>query len=234
MLNFLYNSVDNFLRRAIIVVKGEKMTKSLYSMILSDEVIKRIDSLAADNNTNRSNLINQILAEYVSYTTPEKRINKIFAIMNDLVSVGFNPLNEQADRLFSLKTNLDYKYKPSVKYTVELYRTYNATIGELKVTYRSQSPELVQKLNDFFRLIIEIERRYLSGATQYTIDDTKFVRTFVVPNGNHYSENEIAVAINEYIKHFDYTMKSYLSDKFSTFYSLQTTYENFLSDSILI
>ena len=234
MLNFLYNSVDNFLRRAIIVVKGEKMTKSLYSMILSDEVIKRIDSLAADNNTNRSNLINQILAEYVSYTTPEKRINKIFAIMNDLVSVGFNPLNEQADRLFSLKTNLDYKYKPSVKYTVELYRTYNATIGELKVTYRSQSHELVQKLNDFFRLIIEIERRYLSGATQYTIDDTKFVRTFVVPNGNHYSENEIAVAINEYIKHFDYTMKSYLSNKFSTFYSLQTTYENFLSDSILI
>lgn len=234
MLNFLYNYVDNFSRRATIVVKGEKMTKSLYSMILSDEVIKRIDSLAADNNTNRSNLINQILAEYVSYTTPEKRINKIFAIMNDLVSVGFNPLNEQADRLFSLKTNLDYKYKPSVKYTVELYRTYNATIGELKVTYRSQSPELVQKLNDFFRLIIEIERRYLSGATQYTIDDTKFVRTFVVPNGNHYSENEIAVAINEYIKHFDYTMKSYLSNKFSTFYSLQTTYENFLSDSILI
>ena len=220
MLNFLYNSVDNFSRRATIVVKGEKMTKSLYSMILSDEVIKRIDSLAADNNTNRSNLINQILAEYVSYTTPEKRINKIFAIMNDLVSVGFNPLNEQADRLFSLKTNLDYKYKPSVKYTVELYRTYNATIGELKVTYRSQSPELVQKLNDFFRLIIEIERRYLSGATQYTIDDTKFVRTFVVPNGNHYSENEIAVAINEYIKHFDYTMKSYLSNKFSTFYYL--------------
>ena len=47
------------------------MKKSLYSIILSDEVVNEIDRLAYKANTNRSNMINQILAEYVSYTTPE-------------------------------------------------------------------------------------------------------------------------------------------------------------------
>mgnify|MGYP006344792163 CR=1 FL=1 len=54
------------------------MHKSLYSLMLMDDVIKAIDRLALQQSTNRSNLVNQILAEYVSMTTPEKRVNNIF------------------------------------------------------------------------------------------------------------------------------------------------------------
>ena len=56
--------------------------KNLYSLILSDEVIKRIDDVAMATGTNRSNLINQILADYVSYTTPEMRIKNILEQIN--------------------------------------------------------------------------------------------------------------------------------------------------------
>lgn len=48
------------------------MKKSVYSVVLSDEVIAKVDRIAYMNNTNRSNMINQILADYVSLTTPEK------------------------------------------------------------------------------------------------------------------------------------------------------------------
>jgi len=41
------------------------MAKSVYSLVLRDEVVAEIDRLAYRMNTNRSNMINQILAEYV-------------------------------------------------------------------------------------------------------------------------------------------------------------------------
>ena len=53
------------------------MSKSLYSLILSDEVIARIDRLATRQGTNRSALVNRILAEYCSMVTPEKRIETV-------------------------------------------------------------------------------------------------------------------------------------------------------------
>lgn len=54
------------------------LQKSLYSLMLMDDVVREIDRLALQQNTNRSNFINQILAEYVSLMTPEKRIGNIF------------------------------------------------------------------------------------------------------------------------------------------------------------
>ena len=63
------------------------MGKSLYSLILSDEVIRKIDVLAHRSGTNRSNYINQILAEHASITTPERRINDIFGLINEFFGI---------------------------------------------------------------------------------------------------------------------------------------------------
>ena len=54
------------------------MKKAMYSLMLSEKVVEEIDRLAEKEGTNRSNLVNQILAEYVSVITPEKRISDIF------------------------------------------------------------------------------------------------------------------------------------------------------------
>ena len=73
--------LDKFLQRAIMEAnqaREETMKKNMYSLMLAEEVIREIDKLAEQNNTNRSNLVNQILAEYVSLTTPEKHIQNIF------------------------------------------------------------------------------------------------------------------------------------------------------------
>ena len=51
------------------------MDKSLYSLMLMDSVVREIDRIALQKNTNRSNLVNQILAEYVSLVTPEQKID---------------------------------------------------------------------------------------------------------------------------------------------------------------
>ena len=46
------------------------MKKNLYSLTLSDDVVREVDALAHRMGTNRSALVNQILAEYVSVPTP--------------------------------------------------------------------------------------------------------------------------------------------------------------------
>ena len=45
------------------------MKRTLYSLMLSDDVVRAVDELAHSLGTNRSSLINQILADYVSITT---------------------------------------------------------------------------------------------------------------------------------------------------------------------
>ena len=47
------------------------MKKSVYSLVLMDDIVAAIDELAYSLQTSRSNLINQILAEKVALVTPE-------------------------------------------------------------------------------------------------------------------------------------------------------------------
>ena len=101
------------------------MKKTLYSLMLNDEVVREVDALAHSLGTNRSNLINQILAEYVNYTTPERRINDVLSAISELMAPSRELVPFFAPNSFSmsLKSSLEYKYRPTVKYEVELYRS---------------------------------------------------------------------------------------------------------------
>ncbi|MFR0798058.1 MAG: CopG family transcriptional regulator [Oscillospiraceae bacterium] len=54
------------------------MKKNLYSLTLSDEVVREVDALAHRLGTNRSALVNRILSEYVSVPTPERQHQRYF------------------------------------------------------------------------------------------------------------------------------------------------------------
>ena len=62
------------------------MKKTLYSLMLNEDVVREVDAMAHRLGTNRSSLINQILAEYVGYTTPERRINDVLSAIEQLMS----------------------------------------------------------------------------------------------------------------------------------------------------
>ena len=139
------------------------MKKTLYSLMLDDEVVREVDALAHQLGTNRSNLINQILAEYVNYTTPERRINDVLSTIQELLSPSRElvPFFSPNSFSISLKSSLEYKYRPTVKYEVELYRSGGDTIGELSVVFRTQSAALISAMTEFFRLWKSIEDLHL-------------------------------------------------------------------------
>ena len=51
------------------------------------EVYEHYSRLAEEKGTNRSNLVNQILAEYLSMTTPEKHVQNIFDIIERFIGI---------------------------------------------------------------------------------------------------------------------------------------------------
>ena len=194
------------------------MNKSLYSLMLMDEVVSEIDKLALRQGTNRSNLVNQILAEYVSVSTPEKQIDSIFRRMEELLdrSSELVPLVTPNQLSMSVKSSLQYKYRPTIRYVVQLYRTPDKAIGELTVNFRSQSASLLNNMARFFVLWKELEDNYTAGyfepgAIRYELSASKFVRTIAVPRGAKYTEEDLGKALSEYVTAFDKIMKRYLA-----------------------
>ena len=194
------------------------MKKTLYSLMLNDEVVREVDALAHSLGTNRSNLINQILAEYVNYTTPERRINDVFSAIEQLLAPSRElvPFFAPNSLSMSLKSSLEYKYRPTVKYEVELYRSGEDSIGELSVVFRTQSAALIASMTDFFRLWKRIEDIHLAAPRgmkiSYALYDGKFIRSLAAPERDC-TADELAGAISEYIKLFDKLMKNYLTGR---------------------
>lgn len=191
------------------------LKKTLYSLMLNDEVVREVDALAHRLGTNRSALINQILAEYVDLTTPERRINEVLSAIEQMMipSRELVPFFAPNSFSMSLKSSLEYKYRPTVKYEVELYRGGEDSIGELSVVFRTQSAALIEGMTSFFRLWKRIEDAHLRPATgaevSYALYDGKFVRSLCAPDRDCTAE-ELAGALSEYIKLFDKLMKQYL------------------------
>lgn len=195
------------------------MQKSLYSLMLMDDVVRAIDNLALQQNTNRSNLVNQILAEYVSMTTPEMRVNNIFKSIEDLINqCGMNiiPYVSPNQMTMSLKSSLEYKYRPTIKYEVSLYRTpQSAAIGELDVVFRTQSEELIRAMTEFFRLWTTIESAYRRDVKiTYALYDGRFTRSINVSPDRNYTNEELGNNISSYIQIFDKLVKGYVSGSY--------------------
>ncbi len=211
------------------------MKKTLYSLMLNDEVVREVDAMAHRLGTNRSNLINEILAEYVNYTTPERRINDILSTIQDLMQPSGDLIPFFAPHTYSmsLKSSLEYKYRPTIKYEVELFKGGEDAIGALSVLFRTQSPTLIEGMTDFFRLWKSIEdahlARKLGERIEYTLYDGKFVRSISVPDRACNSE-ELARAIAEYIRLFDKLMKGWLTGRYDA-HAVEAAYYSYLTNT---
>lgn len=214
------------------------MGKVLYSLMLNENVVREIDMLAHKFGTSRSNLVNQILAEYVNYTTPERRISDVFTAIEQLMTASNEiiPFFAPNSQSMSLKSSLEYKYRPTVKYEVELYGGEAKSIGRLSVIFRTQSQSLIKDITDFFRLWKRIEDAHLPAASgtkaSYELYDGKFVRSICAPNRDC-TPKELAEAISDYIKLFDKQMKDYLCARADAS-SMEIAYYNYLMNADIL
>lgn len=232
----LYKSLDKLYKtRYNVNVKKEaaKMKKSVYSIVLSDNVISEIDKIAYMRHTNRSNLINQVLAEYVSYTTPEKNIENVFRRMAGFFEDfdGYRLQKQTSDKTLAWQTALSFKYNPTVHYAVELYRDISSgSVGVLKVSVRTHNPALIGYMTEFFKLWSRIESAYCKGY-EYYIGEGRFSRTLGLAGNDDF--DVLADRIINYVNAFDDAMKrffSLLDDADDAVRSVEKAYERYISE----
>ncbi len=197
------------------------MKKTLYSLMLSDDVVRAVDALAHRMGTNRSALVNQILAEYTDMVTPERQVQDIFRQIGEILGTDQDlvPFVAPNAMSMSMKSSLQYRYRPTVKYSVELYRDREGTLGELSVVFRTQSQELLDAMGQFFRLWKEVEDElvapYHPAPVEYALYPGRFTRTLDLPGRRDYSSADIAGAISAYVRLFDRLMKGVLAGSLS-------------------
>ena len=143
------------------------MKKNVYSLVLSEDVVHEIDKLAYQRGTNRSNMVNQILAEYASLITPEKRMSHLLAeVRRHFESAAGFQLPEAASAgMMNLRTALRYKYNPTVRYSLELSRD-NQSIGTLRVSLRTQNTQLIMAMVNFYGLWDTVETVFPGTAAK--------------------------------------------------------------------
>lgn len=191
------------------------MNKSIYSLVLSDDVVDAVDALARTEGMSRSAMINRILAERVAYTTPEMRLRDILHSLARSMNGEFMLTEQPTGSTLVCRTSLKYRYKPTVKYSVEIYSENGKRAGELRVSFRTQNAQLIADLMGFFRYWAALEQKYiadkLSNDIVYTIADGRFERTLNMPS-DQITDDELGTAVAEYMAMFDGAMKAYFAE----------------------
>lgn len=207
------------------------MARTLFSLMLDEAVVREVDALAHRLGTNRSNLINTILAERVGFVTPEQQMRSVLSAIDRLMqpSRELIPFFAPNARSVSLKSALDYKYRPTVKYEVALTGGDTERIGVLSVLFRTRSAALLDAMADFFRYWAKLETALLPPETrpEMTLEDGRFTRTLSCPEPDCGAET-LAEAITDYIKLFDRCLKAYLSGNADA-EDLQAVYRQYLA-----
>lgn len=189
------------------------MKKNVYSLVLMDDVVRAVDKQAMLLGTSRSNLINQILAEHLSCITPEMRMKEIFSSVTELLGGSFQIQPCRSDSLMTLRTALEYKYRPTINYKVELLRSPDVYLGTLKVQIRTQNASLIALFNSFFVYWIDLETKLFGklGIEGYTCELGSGCLVRRLFNCGDASDETAAEAIYSYITLLDKAVKLYFS-----------------------
>ena len=157
------------------------MKKTVYSLVLGEEVVREVDRRAYKTGTSRSNLINQLLAEHMGLVTDERRMGEVYAHARKLSEdIAGLQISLQSDTVLVARTALNYKYNPSMRYATTLVMGEDGLGGRIKASLRSQNRELLFHLRRFFALWSKIEQAY-GSEPRIELDGGWFIRRFTIP-----------------------------------------------------
>jgi hypothetical protein len=143
-------------------------------------------------------------------------MREIFSLVEQMLDGKFLLAPQNSGSVMAVKTPLKFKYRPTVKYSVELFRSFSGCVGRLKVTLRTQSEELIGLTNRFFEYWSGLEQKYLgeffSGKFPCAISPKCYTRDFYEVGSGNLTDSEIAQAISEYIAIFNNAITLYFEN----------------------
>ncbi len=188
------------------------MSKSVYSLVLDDELVGQLDRAAYARGQSRSALINEIVAQYLSCTTPEMRAQQALVSAQRLLGESgmLQLVAPPSGGGMTLRSALRYKYNPTVRYSIELFSVQGEPAGRLRAVLRTRSEMLLSDAQGFFVLWDGLERRML-GPVESQLERGRYVRLFR-PVGAGVSAQALGECIADYVSLFDRSLRLYFEN----------------------
>lgn len=195
------------------------MSKQIVSLVLSNQVIEKIDREALIRSSSRSQVINDILCQSFGVWTPDLKMNRVMDLMTETFKgvETMQMVSATHGSTLQLRTTVAYKYNPKLKYVVEMSGREHPLLANLKIYSRTTSEPFLQCLMMFFGYISDFEesvapsiglRQVLSKG--YAYEDNKFIKRFECDWTTKEVEAEsIAAYLSSYIQFLDDAIKMY-------------------------
>lgn len=184
------------------------MGKSVYSVVLDDEVVKYADKAAAKTGESRSQFINRVIAKEVGFSTSRQKLDEVIDALDAAIATHEKiRMVRRQQSVVDFLSALNYKYSPRVTYSVELDPEKRA--ARLKIALRTTSPALSGICNEFFNTFAALEKGS-KGKNLFFVEDGKLVRDFIVPS--EAKGEEAAKLITDYVNCFDALLNAYIGN----------------------
>jgi len=199
------------------------MPNKMYSLMLMEEIVKQIDKIAYERRTNRSQLINEILAEKIGFKTEGTLINDFKNNLLDLMDQNhsWQRTSHNTDQSIQTRTFLPYKYNPSIVYRIDFEIIDNKRMTAIRLFSRSSADLFIKNLNYFFKRINKAEIEYLKemGVYKYinssdSRNELYFVRYLPTDWTNEDNHKKDAEKIFNYLNIIDNSLKNYFEELF--------------------
>lgn len=190
------------------------MKRSMYSLILGDDIVAAVDALAAQKGTSRSNYINQVLAKHVQCITPEQQMQRVFANLTHQMDEAFRIQEQGSNALLSILGSVQYKYRPTIRYRVELLRNMQQEeVGRLKISCRTQNQTLLDAMAQFFRFWVKLEQKYdaNSACAQGLYQMESGCMTMALLRSGAATDEQLGEIVGNYIRMFHAVLQSYFA-----------------------
>ena len=187
----------------------------MYSLILTDEVVEKIDEMAYQQGMSRSQMIDHLLAREAGLYTPEQRTRMLVKETADRVSTVLPSLKLQIRSNWGsmeMATYVRYKYNPSVKYSFDIVTAGGQPVGCLRLSSRTTSTEVQTLLNQYLDTLSRIDA---AGAKLFLIEPASsgriFTRNVLLPRLFTNADDIEAAAdhLSLYISLLEKTMQTY-------------------------
>jgi len=186
----------------------------MYSLILSDDIVAAGDALAAQKGPSRSNYINQVLAKHVQCITPEQQMQRVFANLTHQMDEAFRIQEQGSNALLSILGSVQYKYRPTIRYRVELLRNMQQEeVGRLKISCRTQNQTLLDAMAQFFRFWVKLEQKYdaNSACAQGLYQIESGCMTMALLRSGAATDEQLGEIVGNYIRMFHAVLQSYFT-----------------------
>lgn len=185
--------------------------------------------LAAAKGQSRSAMINHVLAEFASLSTPEARRRQVIETVEQMVNREVLRTSVSSGGILTLSTILRYKYNPNLRYVVELYHE-SPYLGELRVGLRSQNSALLSYMEAFFELWNRLESHHAKVPPApgiSSVEGARYRRILRRPAGE-WTQEDAGEAIAAYISRMDGCVKAFFANLQDAQSAVHATEEQYL------